>query len=235
MILEGSTILQFPPSKYWGERAPPPVPKPMICEVPSPGPLGSSCRGTQIFIHQFMECIDMRISQPNYEKSVGKGHFFERVILAGTPEWRAPCEWVLPQPGCPRVCPPWAHRSYFTVLVPLLSPDPQLNQSTFHIPKWWILRELPCKLKAFWGILIIRQRGCWQKSCFRPGFRRSTTATLIINLVIMIIDVINRLSQRFDQWYSRFAHCPDDVFSNGCVNQNRVHFVVFPRLFVRRG
>ena len=30
----------------------------------------------------------MRISQPNYEKSSGKEHFFERVILARTLEWR---------------------------------------------------------------------------------------------------------------------------------------------------
>ena len=31
----------------------------------------------------------MRILQPNYEKkSVGNGHLFERVILAGTLKWR---------------------------------------------------------------------------------------------------------------------------------------------------
>ena len=50
----------------------------------------------------------------------------------------------------------------------------------------------------------------------------------------MNIDENNRLSQRFDQWYSRFAHFPDHVFRNGCANQNRVLFVVFPRLYVRR-
>ena len=70
---------------------------------------------------------------------------------------------------------------------------------------------------------------------FRPGFRRLTTATLIINHIIMIIDENNLLSQRFDQWYSRFAHFSDDMFRNGCANQNRVHFVVFPRLFVWQG
>ena len=43
----------------------------------------------------------MRISQPNYEKSVWKGHLFERVILAGT----------LSDKGAPYGCPlsPGAH------------------------------------------------------------------------------------------------------------------------------
>ena len=31
------------------------------------------------------------------------------------------------------------------------------------------------------------------------------------------------------------AGFPDDVFRNGCANQNKVNFVVFRRLFVRRG
>ena len=30
----------------------------------------------------------MRILQPNYEKSVEKGHLFKRVIVAGTIDWR---------------------------------------------------------------------------------------------------------------------------------------------------
>ena len=33
----------------------------------------------------------MRILQPNYEKSVGKGHLFKRVIVAGTMSEGAPC------------------------------------------------------------------------------------------------------------------------------------------------
>ena len=37
-----------------------------------------------------------------------------------------------------------------------------------------------------------------------------------------------RTSQHFDLWLNSF---PDDVFRNGCANQKRVHFVVFPRLF----
>ena len=46
-------------------------------------------------------------------ESVGNGHLYERVISAGTLEWRGTLR-VPPQPGCPRVCPPWAHRSYAT-------------------------------------------------------------------------------------------------------------------------
>ena len=46
-------------------------------------------------------------------ESVGKGHLYERVISAGTLEWGGTL-LVPPQPGCPRVCPPWAHRSYAT-------------------------------------------------------------------------------------------------------------------------
>ena len=69
-----------------------------------------------------------------------------------------------------------------------------LNQSTFHVPKWWILRELSSKLKAFWGIFLYIS----EDAGFRPGFRHSTTATLIINHVIMNIDESNRLSQHFD-------------------------------------
>ena len=53
--------------------------------------LGRSCRGTQIILISY---IFMRISQPNYIKSVGKGHLLERIILAEALEWRAPC-------GCP--------------------------------------------------------------------------------------------------------------------------------------
>ena len=57
----------------------------------------------------------MRISQPNYEKvlEIGKGHLFERVILAGT------LEWMGHPVGAPSArvsvgLPPWANRSYAT-------------------------------------------------------------------------------------------------------------------------
>ena len=40
-------------------------------------------------------------------ESVGKGHLYEKVISAGTLEWRGTLR-VPPQPECPRVCPPWA-------------------------------------------------------------------------------------------------------------------------------
>ena len=43
-------------------------------------------------------------------------HLVKRVILAGTLEWRSTL-WVPPLPGCPRVCPPWAHRSYATEIL----------------------------------------------------------------------------------------------------------------------
>ena len=36
------------------------------------------------------------------------------VILSRTLEWKGTLR-VPPQPGCQRVCPPWAHRSYATV------------------------------------------------------------------------------------------------------------------------
>ena len=44
-----------------------------------PALLGPSFRGTQIILisYQFMEYSVMRISQPNCEKSVGKGQIFE--------------------------------------------------------------------------------------------------------------------------------------------------------------
>ena len=45
-----------------------------------PPPLGPSWRGIQFWFHQLVECNVMRISQPNFEKSVGKGILFERVI-----------------------------------------------------------------------------------------------------------------------------------------------------------
>ena len=37
------------------------------------------------WFHQFMACIVMRISQPNYEKSVGKGHLFEQAYVKFLP------------------------------------------------------------------------------------------------------------------------------------------------------
>ena len=84
----------YPCVSYIYVKVPPPAPP------PSP-----TCRAPKLFwFHQFMECIVMRILQPNYEKSVGKGHLFENVILAGTLEWRehqsegGPCGCLL-SPG----------------------------------------------------------------------------------------------------------------------------------------
>ena len=37
----------------------------------------------------------------------------QRAIIGGALEWKGTLR-VPPQPGCPRVCPPWAHRSYTT-------------------------------------------------------------------------------------------------------------------------
>ena len=64
--------------------------------------------------------------QPNYEKSVGKG--CAKIIFSrwcpyskGNFRWSTRVKgtlWVPPQPGCPRVCPPWAHRSYATATMP---------------------------------------------------------------------------------------------------------------------
>ena len=73
-----------------------------------------SCRGTQILISSIygMHCYE-NFARKLWKNNVGKGHLFERVTLAGTLEWRGTL-WVPPQPGCPRVCPPWAHRSYAT-------------------------------------------------------------------------------------------------------------------------
>ena len=65
----------------------------------------------------------MRILQPNYEEKVleravlklpfSRWCPFQRAVLGGALEWRGTL-WVPPQLGCPRVCPPWAHRSYAT-------------------------------------------------------------------------------------------------------------------------
>ena len=81
-----------------------------ICEVPtlSPSCRPRGCRGTQIIlislIYGMNRYENMRILQPSHEKSVGKGHLFERVILAGTLRRGTPR--VPSQPGCLRVCPP---------------------------------------------------------------------------------------------------------------------------------
>ena len=63
-----------------------------------------------VWFHQFMECVVMRILQPNYEKKCWKGApFWKRYLswntrVKGTLEWRGTLR-VPPQPGCPRVCP----------------------------------------------------------------------------------------------------------------------------------
>ena len=94
--------------------------------VPPP-PIGPSYRGTQIILISsnlwnaslWEFCC---FFEPNYEKSVWNGYAkitfsrwfpIQREILGGALEWKGTL-WVPPQPGCPRVCPPWAHRSYAT-------------------------------------------------------------------------------------------------------------------------
>ena len=42
------------------------------------------------------------------------GEPVQRAILGGALEWKGTLR-VPPQPGCPRVCPPWDYRSYATV------------------------------------------------------------------------------------------------------------------------
>ena len=94
--------------------------------VPSP-PIGPSCRGTQIIlISSVMECIVMGIlllfcnqtMKKVLERAVLKLPFqdgapLQMAILVGALVWKGTLR-VPPQPGCPRVCPPWAHRSYAT-------------------------------------------------------------------------------------------------------------------------
>ena len=136
---------------------------PHVSYIWSPSPSALVGAPKYFWFHQFMACIVMRISRPNYEKSVEKGHLFEnsyvkfppptqvvgprgtQMILIssvygmhrygnlattlwkkccrGAPFWKGNLSWntgvkstlrVPPQPGCPRVCPPWAHRSYAT-------------------------------------------------------------------------------------------------------------------------
>ena len=86
---------------------------PAVLLQPSPGP---SCRGgTQIIIISSIYGMHRyeNFARKLWKNNVGKWHLFERVILAGTLEWRGTLR-VPPQPRCPRVCPPWAHRSYAT-------------------------------------------------------------------------------------------------------------------------
>ena len=87
------------------------------------------------------------------------------------------------------------------------------------------LRELSSKLKAFRGIFLY-QRGCLAEIfCTRPGFcsllhRLHCTRSLLTN--------ISGGNER-----SRIGGVRN--YRNSCANQNRVHFVIFPRLYVRRG
>ena len=104
-----------------------------LCDsVVPPSPIGPSCRGTQIILissnlwnaslWEFC-CFFFFFLQPNYEKVLERavlkfpfhnGAPIQRAILGGALEWKGTLR-VPPQPGCPRVCPPWAHRSYATV------------------------------------------------------------------------------------------------------------------------
>ena len=90
-----------------------------------PHPIGPSCRGTQIILECIVMGILLLFLQPNYENRVGKGCAkigFSRwcPYSKGNLRWSTRVKGTLrvpPQPGCPRVCPPWAHRSYATVIV----------------------------------------------------------------------------------------------------------------------
>ena len=96
-----------------------------------------------------------------------------------------------------------------------------------------LLMELSNKIKAFWGIFRYVNEGA--EFLFSAFDNSNINYLSRIHDVFMITDENYRSSQRSDQWYSIFDLFPDDVFINGCANQNRVHFVVFTRLSVWRG
>ena len=102
-----------------------------LCDsVVPPPPIGSCCRGTQIiWFHQIygMHRFCNQTMKKVLERTVLKLPFqdgapIQRAILGGALEWKGTLR-VPPQPGCPRVCPPWAHRSYATDLTKR-SPNP---------------------------------------------------------------------------------------------------------------
>ena len=107
-----------------------------VCDsVVPPPPIGPSCRGTQIILissnlwnaslSEFCCCFCNQTMKKVLERAVLKLPFqdgapIQRSILGGALEWKGTLR-VPPQPGCPRVCPPWAHRSYATEYGPVLS------------------------------------------------------------------------------------------------------------------
>ena len=90
--------------------------------------------------------------------------------------------------------------------------------------RWWILRELS-KLKAFWGIFLYISEDAGRKFCFRSGFCSLFTPTLLCSFPAD--KCLSDGNERNKVGVSDYR--------NSCANQNRVHFVVFPRLYVRRG
>ena len=57
------------------------VTSPCILHISNSSPSALVGAPKYFWFHQFMACIVMRISQPNYEKVVGKGHLFEKAYV----------------------------------------------------------------------------------------------------------------------------------------------------------
>ena len=53
-------------------------------------------------------------------------------VLGGAQEWRGTLR-VPPQLGCPRICPPWAHRSYATACRAIARPFARLAIACFYV------------------------------------------------------------------------------------------------------
>ena len=59
--------------------------QPHVSYIWSPSPSVLVGAPKYFWFHQFMACIVMRISRPNYEKSVEKGHLFENSYVKSPP------------------------------------------------------------------------------------------------------------------------------------------------------
>ena len=81
------------------------------------------------------------------------------------------------------------------------------------------------KLKVFRGIFLY-QRGCLAEFfCLRPGF------CSLLHRLYCARSLLTNISGGNER--SRIGGVRN--YRNSCANQNRVHFVIFPRLCVRRG
>ena len=98
---------------------------------------------------------------------VGKGHLYERVISAGTLDWRGTLR-VPPQPGCPRVCPPWAHISYATG-----SPPP--IKTKFSVT--FVATQQSLQL-FFAPPLVIHEKNLWPPAFYKPTYLEENDMTL---------------------------------------------------------